>query len=127
MNIKTLIDILHLADPANNAPLGERMNALKQAHKIMDRERISYASIGFSPEDAARIENQFSVAEPVSAPKRAKWHWGFSPREPKQTEPREWRDASGGAAGGTSDKMDSFDYHYQYERDYQGPAPICLD
>ena len=69
MNVDTLISILHLADPANNAPWGERMNALKQARRIMDHERISYASIGFSPEEAARIENQFAVAEPVAAPR----------------------------------------------------------
>ena len=124
MNIKTLIDILHLADPANNAPWGERMNALKQAHKIMDHERISYASIGFSPEEAARIENQFAVAEPVAAPKRAKWHWFRS--EPKQAEQTEWRESVAETKTEYQPPAQG-DYHYTAERDYQGHAPICLD
>ena len=124
MNIKTLIDILRLADPANNAPWGERMNALKQAHKIMDRERISYASIGFSPEEAARIENQFAVAEPAAAPKRAKWHWEF--RAHKQAEQTEWRESAADVKTEYQPPAQG-DYHYTAERDYQGHAPICLD
>ena len=123
MNVDTLISILHLADPANNAPWGERMNALKQARRIMDHERISYASIGFSPEEAARIENQLAVAEPVAAPKH-KWHWGF--RTYRQAEQTEWRESA--AETKTEYQPPAHgDYHYTAERDYQGHAPICLD
>lgn len=62
MNIDTIKSMLRIADPANNAPAHERRSALTMAQREMDKQGWSYASLGFSQEDAERIANQFAVA-----------------------------------------------------------------
>ena len=67
-NQNTLKAILKKADPALNSSYHERKVALEKAHKMMDETGMSFASAGFSVEDARRIEDQFSVVAP-SKPK----------------------------------------------------------
>lgn len=67
-----LAAILRKADPANNPSYQERKVALDMAHKAMDKTGMSYASVGFSPEDAARIENQLSVTTGGSSQRKEK-------------------------------------------------------
>lgn len=54
--------MLRTADPKNGGSAEERQNALRMAEKAMDKEGLSYGSLGFSIEDAQRIANQFSVS-----------------------------------------------------------------
>lgn len=61
MDIETVKSILQKADPNRNSSVHERQNALRMAEREMDKNGWSFASLGFSHEDAERIANQFSV------------------------------------------------------------------
>lgn len=98
-----LTAILKMADPSNNSSYQERKVALNKAHEIMDRTGMSYASVGMSQAEAARIETQFSVSvntKPKSQPKEKRVsifsrsgeiavsdHPHYTP-QPKQKKPR---------------------------------------
>lgn len=62
MDSETIKAILNKADPNKNSSVHERQNALRMAEREMDKSGLSFASLGFSQEDAERIANQFSVA-----------------------------------------------------------------
>ncbi len=61
MDTGTIKAMLEKADPSRNTSVHERQNALRMAEREMDKAGLSYASLGFSHEDAERIANQFSV------------------------------------------------------------------
>jgi len=53
---------LNKADPNKNSSVHERQNALRMAEREMDKNGWSFASLGYSQEDAERIATQFSVS-----------------------------------------------------------------
>lgn len=61
MNRDTIIAALNKADPERNSNYQDRHVALEFAHRAMDAQGLSYSSLGYSQEDAERIENQFSA------------------------------------------------------------------
>src|SRR3990167_470746 len=78
MDTSKIIAILNKADPLHNSNYQERQVALSMAHKAMDRQGLSYASLGYSQVDAERIENQFSVTSGHAGnagSSRTGYHW----------------------------------------------------
>lgn len=69
MENKKIIAMLRSADPNKNSSTHERKTALQMAQKEMDKQGLSFASLGFSMEDAERISNQFAVISPQAQPK----------------------------------------------------------
>jgi len=77
MDIETIKSMLRKADPKSNPSAYERRTALTMAQREMDKNGWSYASLGFSQEDAERIANQFAVGT-----------WGGTKREEPKRESR---------------------------------------
>jgi hypothetical protein len=65
MNDEKIRMMLNMADPKNGGTADERANALRMAHREMDRGRVSYSSLGFSDAEAARIEGQANIVADV--------------------------------------------------------------
>ena len=64
MDITKVQSMLRMADPKNGGRTEERENALRMAEREMDKNGWSFASLGFSIDEAERIANQFSIAAP---------------------------------------------------------------
>jgi hypothetical protein len=147
MRIDTVIASLHMADPDHNSNYHERYVALEMAHKAMDEQGLSYASLGFSQEEAERIEQQFSAStghEQEGSHRtgyKGQWwnpfSWGErqeqASHQAKQQEEYEHKQSSGSGEYSSSDYHSyndptSNDYEFQinYEvvEDYQGPVPF---
>lgn len=75
--------MLNKADPNNNPSVHERQNALRMAEREMDKSGLSFASLGFSQEDAERIANQFSVAMPGATSRQREEGGVFSIFKPR--------------------------------------------
>lgn len=78
--------MLNKADPNNNPSVHERQNALRMAEREMDKSGLSFASLGFSQEDAERISNQFSVAAPGASKYQREERGSFSIFRPRTNE-----------------------------------------
>jgi len=72
MDPETVKAMLRKADPEKNSSMHERRSALQMAQREMDKHNWSFASLGFSMDDAERIANQFSVTAPRSIAPREK-------------------------------------------------------
>jgi hypothetical protein len=143
MEIKTVIAALNKADPERNSNYQDRQVALNMAHKAMDSQGLSYASLGFSQEDAERIENQFSVAtghEREGSSRTGYKHQWWNPfswggQSSQQTTSRQGssQQSSSNSQGYTSSDYHSYDdpaspdyqfqVNYEVVQDYQGPVP----
>jgi len=72
VNEQTVKAMLRKADPQSNSSMHERKSALQMAEREMDKNGWSFASLGFSMDEAERIANQFSVTAPRSTAPREK-------------------------------------------------------
>jgi hypothetical protein len=144
MDTKTLVAALNKADPERNSSYQDRQVALKFAHRAMDESGLSYASLGFSQEDAERIENQFSVAtgheregSSRTGYKHQWWNpfsWGGQGSQASSSQQATSQQASSSSSQGyTSSDYHSYDdpaspdyqfqVNYEVVEDYQGPVP----
>lgn len=83
VDAETIKAILNKADPNKNSSVHERQNALRMAEREMDKSGLSFASLGFSQEDAERIANQFSVAAPGASNYQREARGSFSIFRPR--------------------------------------------
>jgi hypothetical protein len=138
MDIAKLVSIINMADPARNSNYQERRTALDMAHKAMDSQNLSYASCGFSQEDAERIEQQFSVAtghERDGSSRTGYKHQWWNPFRGGSTSQQASSQQSSSSRRGeeytaNDDSVNdpsspNYQYQVNYEvvSDYQGPVP----
>jgi hypothetical protein len=125
------IATLNMADPAFNENQNERAVALAAAHKMMDKGKFSFASLGFTERDAERIEGQPIPAQPPAH--TAPWSSPWSSPHPvyKGVHQRPADTSTGGNANAYQDKgtapqgtdYNPYKSHYKSASDCQGPVP----